>query len=186
MLIAPIGGPYCMSRFNNSGSNSTDPSGAKAQPCDNFVAEAESEVTNPDMYVTLEVPGEDEHSDLELQPDTKFQTLRQPLRKTILIRIDLDVLAHLREHGEGWQSLINTVLRQWCGLPPAPNRAPGDDEAAPPDDSELTKPRKRRIRLTHAQRMILAQEFRSGLPAAEVAYKYGVSLSAVYYASRYY
>ena len=40
-------------------------------------------------------------------------------KEQISVRLDQDVLAKLREHGPGWQSQINVILRHALGLMPA-------------------------------------------------------------------
>ncbi len=44
-------------------------------------------------------------------------------KEQISVRLDTDVLAKLREAGPGWQSQINTMLRQALGLDGAASRA---------------------------------------------------------------
>ena len=40
----------------------------------------------------------------------------EPPREQISVRLDAEVLAKLREHGPGWQSRMNPLLRQALGL----------------------------------------------------------------------
>jgi len=56
----------------------------------------------------------------------------RPIKKAISVRLDADVLAWLQSQGRGYQSRINTILRQQMlsgassnGAPISP-RAPGD------------------------------------------------------------
>ena len=53
------------------------------------------------------------------------RTRTEPPREQISVRLDVEVLARLREHGPGWQSQMNPLLRQALGL---------DGPAVPPAD----------------------------------------------------
>ena len=53
------------------------------------------------------------------------RTRTEPPREQISVRLDAEVLARLREHGPGWQSRMNPLLRRALGL---------DGPAAPPAD----------------------------------------------------
>jgi len=185
MPIAPIKGPNSMSPFGNVGLSSDLPR-LGSQACGDFSAGLADEVEASGGDFAFEMAVEAEHPDAERQPRQKSPHSRQPLKKSVLVRIDLDVLARLRARGEGWQSLINAVLRQWCGLSQAPGPTPNGDPASPLDVREQDRPRKRVVRLSDDQRKTIAREFRSGLSAANLAGRYGISLSAVYYASRFY
>ena len=44
------------------------------------------------------------------------RTRTEPPREQISVRLDVEVLARLREHGPGWQSRMNPLLRQALGL----------------------------------------------------------------------
>jgi len=45
------------------------------------------------------------------------------VKEQISVRLDPDVIAKLREHGPGWQSRVNDLLRAALGLPEAGKRA---------------------------------------------------------------
>lgn len=174
-----------MSPFGNVGLSS-DLSSLGSRACNDFSAGLADEAEAPGGDFALEIAAEAGHPDHERQPRQKSPHSRQPLKKSVLVRIDLDVLAHLRAQGEGWQSLINAVLRQWCGLSQALGPTPNGDPGSPFDIQKPDRARKRVVRLSDDQRKTIAREFRSGLSAANIAGRYGISLSAVYYASRFY
>jgi len=44
------------------------------------------------------------------------------VKEQISVRLDADVLAKLREAGPGWQSRINTLLREALGIGSAPGQ----------------------------------------------------------------
>jgi len=47
----------------------------------------------------------------------------RPIKKSLTIRLDADVLAWLRSQGRGYQTRINALLREAMGrLPPSPNQ----------------------------------------------------------------
>jgi uncharacterized protein (DUF4415 family) len=48
----------------------------------------------------------------ELPPDYMIGRFYRPKKETISIRLDADVLAWLKQSGEGYQTRINTYLRQ--------------------------------------------------------------------------
>ena len=36
-------------------------------------------------------------------------------KKQVAIRLDLDIIAHFKAEGAGWQSRVNAALREWMG-----------------------------------------------------------------------
>ena len=41
---------------------------------------------------------------------------KEVLKKSVNIRLDPDILAHLKEGGKGWQTRLNATLREALGL----------------------------------------------------------------------
>lgn len=56
----------------------------------------------------------------ETQPDLAVKLRGRPRsetpKKSTSIRLDADLLDHLRKSGKGWQSRVNAALREWAGL----------------------------------------------------------------------
>lgn len=51
-------------------------------------------------------------SDIPELTKTDFMQMYRPIKKPLSIRLDSDVLEWLRSYGKGYQSRINTILRQ--------------------------------------------------------------------------
>jgi uncharacterized protein (DUF4415 family) len=50
-----------------------------------------------------------------MRPFSEFmhERLNRPRKEAISIRIDADILHAFKSRGDGWQSRMNTALRQW-------------------------------------------------------------------------
>ncbi len=54
---------------------------------------------------------------------------KRPVKEQVAIRLDPEVVGALRASGPGWQTRVNTVLKEWLAARPG-KRKPGEPGAA--------------------------------------------------------
>jgi hypothetical protein len=50
---------------------------------------------------------------------------KNPLKEQVAIRLDQDVVSALRASGTGWQTRVNTALKQWLAIQPTKRKTRG-------------------------------------------------------------
>jgi len=50
---------------------------------------------------------------VEVKPRRGRPPYERPVKQMVSLRMDIDVLEGLRATGKGWQTRINTIMREW-------------------------------------------------------------------------
>ena len=87
-------------------------------------AAAPSQKTKVDWSKAIATPGGGVAATIAALRRTRGPN-KKPVKEQVAIRLDQDVVSALRASGSGWQTRVNSALKEWLATQPAKRKARG-------------------------------------------------------------